>query len=183
MVELATPTVPPEWLTRPPTPGITRQAKNQLEAEAVEPPPTSSPVPEAPEQKETAELEVEPTLTPIIKLPRLFGRLWTISAEPGVPQEFISTARAMAAEQPDAILHFTDPRFWGWLYILENQIRRKIPLTFLNIWDNPPAPMYNRGFYESCDAIFSISKQTMNINRMVLGDENCFTMEDVKGDN
>ena len=25
-------------------------------------------------------------------------------------------------EKPDAILHFTDPRFWGWLYSIEHQI-------------------------------------------------------------
>ena len=26
-------------------------------------------------------------------------------------------------ERPDAILHFTDPRFWGWLYAAEHQIK------------------------------------------------------------
>lgn len=78
----------------------------------------------------------------------------------------------IAMEKPDAILHFTDPRFWGWLYALEKQIRSSIPLTYLNIWDDIPYPMYNRPFYESCDALFSISKQTMNINKWVLGPEN-----------
>lgn len=81
-------------------------------------------------------------------------------------------------EQPDAILHFTDPRFWGWLYQLENSIRQKIPLTYLNIWDDIPYPMYNKPFYESCDALFSISKQTMNINKWVLGPEKCCTIND-----
>lgn len=79
----------------------------------------------------------------------------------------------IAMEKPSAILHFTDPRFWGWLYALEKQIRNAIPLTYLNIWDDIPYPMYNRPFYESCDALFSISKQTMNINKYVLGPENC----------
>jgi glycosyltransferase involved in cell wall biosynthesis len=81
-------------------------------------------------------------------------------------------------EKPSAILHFTDPRFWGWLYSLEKQIRSSIPLTYLNIWDDIPYPMYNRAFYESCDALFSISKQTMNINKWVLGPENCCTIND-----
>jgi glycosyltransferase involved in cell wall biosynthesis len=76
-------------------------------------------------------------------------------------------------ERPHAILHFTDPRFWGWLYALEKQIRGVMPLTYLNIWDDVPYPMYNRPFYESCDALFSISKQTMNINKWVLQPENC----------
>lgn len=83
----------------------------------------------------------------------------------------------IALEKPNAILHFTDPRFWGWLYALEKQIRQAMPLTYLNIWDDLPYPMYNRPFYESCDALFSISKQTMNINRWVLTPENCITIE------
>lgn len=79
----------------------------------------------------------------------------------------------ISMEKPDVILHFTDPRFWGWLYSLEKQVRSSIPLTYLNIWDDIPYPMYNRPFYESCDALFSISKQTMNINKWVLGEHNC----------
>tara|TARA_B100000767_G_scaffold255021_1_gene260883 strand:- start:1731 stop:2747 length:1017 start_codon:yes stop_codon:yes gene_type:complete len=31
--------------------------------------------------------------------------------------------------------------------------------------------MYNREFYDSCDALFGISKQTVNINKLVLGKE------------
>lgn len=72
-------------------------------------------------------------------------------------------------EKPDFIMHFTDPRFWGWLYAVERQIRAKMPLTYLNIWDDIPYPMYNRPFYESCDLLMSISKQTYNINKWVLG--------------
>ena len=72
-------------------------------------------------------------------------------------------------EKPDFIMHFTDPRFWGWLYSVERQIRAKIPLTYLNIWDDIPYPMYNRPYYESCDLLMSISKQTYNINKWVLG--------------
>jgi len=87
----------------------------------------------------------------------------------------------IAQEKIDAILHFTDPRFWSWLYSIENQIRARIPLTYLNIWDDIPYPMYNRAFYESCDALFSISKQTMNINRHVLGPENTYFLTDDMG--
>jgi glycosyltransferase involved in cell wall biosynthesis len=86
-------------------------------------------------------------------------------------------------EKADAIFHFTDPRFWGWLYAIEKQIRAKIPLTYLNIWDDIPYPMYNRAFYESCDALFSISKQTMNINRHVLGPQNTYYLTDNMGEN
>ena len=30
----------------------------------------------------------------------------------------------MSHEKPDAILHYTDPRFWGWLYEMEHEIRQ-----------------------------------------------------------
>ena len=33
--------------------------------------------------------------------------------------------------------------------------------------------MYNRDFYDSCDALFGISKQTKNINEIVLGEKRC----------
>jgi hypothetical protein len=46
---------------------------------------------------------------------------------------------------------------------------RKLLLSTLNIWDDYPAPMYNQAFYESCDALLGISKQTVNINKLVLG--------------
>jgi hypothetical protein len=54
---------------------------------------------------------------------------------------------------------------------MENEIRSSIPIAYLNIWDDLPAPMYNKDFYNSCDALFGISKQTKNINEMVLGED------------
>jgi glycosyltransferase involved in cell wall biosynthesis len=74
----------------------------------------------------------------------------------------------METEKPDAIVHFTDPRFWIWLYQMEHEIRQNIPLLYLNIWDDLPDPHYNRTFYASCDALFAISKQTYGINKRVL---------------
>jgi len=63
----------------------------------------------------------------------------------------------------DAILHYTDPRFWGFLYQMEHEIRQEIPIFYYNIWDDLPYPMWNEPFYESCDLIMNISKQTVNI--------------------
>jgi glycosyltransferase involved in cell wall biosynthesis len=74
-------------------------------------------------------------------------------------------------ENPDAIFIITDPRYYEWLFQSENEFRTKMPIVYLNIWDDVPAPVYNREFYESCDALFGISKQTVNINKMVLGDK------------
>ena len=61
-------------------------------------------------------------------------------------------------EKPDIILHFTDPRYWKWLYIMENDLRKSIPITYYHVWDNEPAPKYNEPYYNSCDAIYCISK-------------------------
>jgi glycosyltransferase involved in cell wall biosynthesis len=72
-------------------------------------------------------------------------------------------------EKPDAIMFFTDPRYWVWLFQMESEIRKKIPMVYLNIWDDLPAPLYNKAFYDSCDTLMAISKQTLNINKMVLG--------------
>ena len=65
--------------------------------------------------------------------------------------------------QPDAILHFTDPRYWRWLYEMEAEVRQNIPILFYHIWDDLPDPDYNRNYYESCDWLGCISRQTYGI--------------------
>ena len=74
----------------------------------------------------------------------------------------------MSIEKPDMIIHFTDPRFWQWLYQIEHEVRQHIPLVYYNIWDDLPYPHWNESFYESCDALMNISKQTNNIVKNVL---------------
>ena len=74
-------------------------------------------------------------------------------------------------ENPDAIFIITDPRYWSWLFQMEGELRKKLPIIYLNIWDDYPAPMYNKAFYESCDLLMGISKQTVNINKLVLGEK------------
>lgn len=77
----------------------------------------------------------------------------------------------IAIEKPDAIMLVTDPRYFVWLFMMENEIRKDIPIAYLNIWDDYPAPVYNKAFYEACDLLMGISKQTVNINNIVLGDK------------
>jgi glycosyltransferase involved in cell wall biosynthesis len=71
-------------------------------------------------------------------------------------------------EKPDAIMLFTDPRYWEWLWLHEREVRSQVPIIYLNIWDSLPYPLYNRSYYESCDSLLAISKQTENINRVTL---------------
>ena len=71
-------------------------------------------------------------------------------------------------EKPDAILHYTDPRFWGWLYQMEHELRKELPLMFYTIWDDMPFPRWNEPFYESCDLLMAISKQSYQIVKNVI---------------
>jgi len=76
----------------------------------------------------------------------------------------------ISLESPDAIVHFTDPHRWVWVYEMENEIRKKCPLLFYTIWDELPDPKFNEPFYRSCDALMCISKQTYGIIKRILPD-------------
>lgn len=78
----------------------------------------------------------------------------------------------IAKHKIDAIVHFTDPRYWNWLYRMSNELRQSIPIFYYHIWDDLPAPHYNKPFYQSCDLLMGISKQSDNIARLVLGEGN-----------
>jgi len=80
-------------------------------------------------------------------------------------------------EKPDAIMHFTDPRQWVWLYQMEHEVRQQMPIFYYNIWDCPPAPLYNRDFYRSCDCIMNISKQTHALVDRVLQQNNGINLD------
>ena len=73
-------------------------------------------------------------------------------------------------EKPDALLIITDPRYFEWLFRMEGEIRKNIPIIYLNIWDSLPSPHYNKAFYESCDLLLPISKNTELVNKDVLGE-------------
>ena len=38
--------------------------------------------------------------------------------------------------KPDAILHFTDPHYWQWLYDAEHEIRQQVPILYYHIQQN-----------------------------------------------
>ena len=72
--------------------------------------------------------------------------------------------RAMIYQQKPDILYFmTDPRFYDWLWAIENEIRAHVPMVYYHVWDNYPYPMFNRPAYLGNDHIASISKLTHDI--------------------
>jgi len=66
-------------------------------------------------------------------------------------------------EKPDMLWFMTDPRFYGWLWEIENEIRPLLPMVYYHVWDNFPPPMYNQQSYQSTDVIVNISKLTNEI--------------------
>ena len=66
-------------------------------------------------------------------------------------------------ERPDALWFMTDPRFYEWLWEIENEVRAVCPMIYYHVWDNYPYPHYNSKFYHSNDAIVTISQLTEDI--------------------
>ena len=57
----------------------------------------------------------------------------------------------------------TDPRYWEFLWQIEDEIRPLAPIVYYHVWDNYPAPKFNGRFYDSNDVVVSISKLTSSI--------------------
>jgi len=76
--------------------------------------------------------------------------------------------RAMIHQQkPDILWFMTDPRFYGWLWSIENEVRAHVPMVYYHVWDNYPYPDFNRNAYLSNDHIACISKLTYDIVQTV----------------
>lgn len=73
-------------------------------------------------------------------------------------------------EKPDILWMMTDPRFYEWLWAIDNEIRPLCPIVYYHVWDNFPAPHFNKKFYESNDHIVSISKLTDEVVKQVAPD-------------
>lgn len=63
-------------------------------------------------------------------------------------------------EKPDAVMLFTDPRFYGHIFNMEDEIHQICPIVYNHLWDEAPVPQFNKAFYESCDLINCINYHT-----------------------
>lgn len=70
----------------------------------------------------------------------------------------------------DMVVHFTDPRYWQWLYDISYFIRQRCPLVYYHVWDNDPSPVFNKGSYMSDDVIITISRLTNMVVKDVIKD-------------
>jgi len=101
-----------------------------------------------------------------------YGDDWIIYPvdEYGTPDMVRSVLRT---EKPDMIWFMTDPRFFGWLWEISNEVRPLLPLVYYHVWDNYPYPLFNKKYYDSNDVIVTISKVTDDIVRTVSPDVEC----------
>jgi len=95
-----------------------------------------------------------------------YGKEWRVIPIDGYgnPEMIRSIVRN---ERPDFVWIMTDPRFWEWLWAIENEIRPLCPLVYYHVWDNYPYPDFNKKFYESNDYIACISRLTADVVRTV----------------
>ena len=71
------------------------------------------------------------------------------------------------AHKFDAIWFMTDPRFWTWLWQIEQEIRPNVPMIYYHVWDNYPYPKFNKSYYLSNDMVVTMSKVSSDIVRHV----------------
>lgn len=71
--------------------------------------------------------------------------------------------KILQTEKPDAMVIFTDPRFFFWVWEFEDEIRQVCPLLYWHVWDNDPVPTFNKMFYESTDFVSALSLKTYGL--------------------
>src|SRR3990167_11102127 len=64
----------------------------------------------------------------------------------------------LRTHKPDILWFMTDPRFYMWLWQIENEIRSLVPTVYYHVWDNYPYPKFNKILYDSTDVVVTISK-------------------------
>ncbi|MCK9471482.1 MAG: glycosyltransferase family 4 protein [Bacilli bacterium] len=69
----------------------------------------------------------------------------------------------VSKERPDIIVPFGDPRFFYYLFEMDDEIRERSKIAFYHTWDNDPFPKFNVPFYKACDYLVFISKFSYNL--------------------
>ena len=103
-----------------------------------------------------------------------YGDDWVVYPVDGYgTQETVRSV--LRTERPDLLWFMTDPRFFPWLWEIEDEIRSLVPMVYYHVWDNLPYPDYNKIWYDSCDHVVCISKVTHDIVKNVSPDvDSCY---------
>jgi glycosyltransferase involved in cell wall biosynthesis len=95
-----------------------------------------------------------------------YGDDWIIKPVDGYGSQNL-VRNILKEYKPDILWFMTDPRFYVWLWEMEDEIRKNVPMVYYHVWDNYPYPTYNKQFYDSNDLVATISKVTDDIVRTV----------------
>lgn len=68
--------------------------------------------------------------------------------------------QVLITEKPDTLLLFTDPRFFQYVFAMEEEIHQVCPIAYNHLWDNLPIPQFNKVIYESTDLLNCINYPT-----------------------
>ena len=63
-------------------------------------------------------------------------------------------------ERPDILYFMTDPRFYGWLWEIEAEIRSLIPMVYYHVWDNYP---YRCSIKDSTSLMISLQRSQKSL--------------------
>lgn len=68
--------------------------------------------------------------------------------------------QTLAQVKPDALMLFTDPRFFMTHFGMEDEIHQICPIVYWHLWDNGPWPEFNSPVYEATDLLNCINYPT-----------------------
>jgi glycosyltransferase involved in cell wall biosynthesis len=80
----------------------------------------------------------------------------------------------LATEKPDLLFIFTDPRFFTWLFDIEDEVHQVCPIVWWHVWDNYPFPEFNDAYYQATDLINCHSHMTYTMLKEYYPDKTNF---------
>jgi glycosyltransferase involved in cell wall biosynthesis len=82
------------------------------------------------------------------------------------------TIRSMLVSYvPDVLIMFSDSRFFGHIFEMEDEIHQICPIMWWHVWDNRPTPIFNKTYYDSIDTINCISELTYRLCKEIVDEE------------
>ncbi len=104
-----------------------------------------------------------PDYTPQMVAPEQYGEgNWIIHPVDGHGNKEL-LRKFLREEKPAAIVLFTDPRFFYWVWEMEDEVREYCPIVYWHVWDNDPTPTFNLPIYEATDFVMALSLKTYGI--------------------
>lgn len=115
-----------------------------------------------------------PDYRPQVVSPELYGDDgWIIQPVDGHGSKD-QLRRCLKEQRPDVIVLFTDPRFFTWVWEMEDEVRAQCPIIYWHVWDNDPIPTFNKAMYESNDHLIALSLKTYGVFQgLGIGPDRC----------